>query len=187
MADHNSMLVHATRFRDVQCRVTDRVGQHLQLLRDRIRYDATAEQDFRSLWERDFVSTSTAFPPGEALPVTWGQVWSQVEPAIGKIQVQAVNGTAANPLQYYEHRKEGLSVIAVGGNTLPRGLTLEGLTVSYYLQAPTISGVLQMSHSFGYRPGYEDLCRLYATPALYDAWAEITAATDELRRGFQDF
>jgi hypothetical protein len=180
------MLIHATRFLDVQNHVTDQVGKHMQLLRDQIRNGATAEQDFRSLWERDFVSTSTAFPPGEAPPVTWGQVWSQVQPAIEKIQVQAVNGTATSPLQYHKHRQEGLAVIAVGGSTLPRGLALEGLTVSYYLQASTISGALQVSHSFGYRPGYEDLCRLYATPALYDALVEITAATDESRSDFRE-
>jgi Z1 domain len=167
VADHKSMLIHATRFQDVQNRVADQVSQHLQTLKAQIRCGATTEQDFRRLWERDFIRS------GVASPLTWGQVWPQVQPAIEKIQVQAVNGTATSPLQYHEHRQQGLAIIAVGGNTLPPGLNLEGLTVSYYLQASTISGtLLQMSRSFGYRPGYEDLCRLYATPALLDAWVE---------------
>jgi hypothetical protein len=185
-ADHNSMLIHATRFQDVQNRVTDQVGRHLRILKDRIRCDATAEQDLRSLWEQDFIRTSAAFPPGDVPPVTWHQVWPHVQPAIEKIQVQAVNGTATRPLQYREHRQQGLSVIAVAGNKLPPGLTLEGLTVSYYLEASTIPGtLLQMSRSFGYQPGYEDLCRLYTTPVLNDAWVEITATNDDLRRDFE--
>lgn len=85
----------------------------------------------------------------------------QFQSAIEKIQVQAVNGTATNALQYYERRQEGMSVIAVGGNKLPPELTLEGLAASYFLQASGIpDAVLQMGRRFGYRPGYEDLCRL---------------------------
>lgn len=178
VADHNSMLIHVTRFRDVQSRVTGQVIEHLALLKDRVGC-GVAEQGLRSLWERDFVSTSATFPPGQASPVTWGQIWPEVRSAVEKIQVQAVNGTAASPLQYHEYRQEGLSVIAVGGNTLPPGLDLEGFTVGYYLQASPISGtLLQMGRSFGYRPGYEDLCRLYATPTLNDSWVEITAARE---------
>src|SRR5262249_1638936 len=46
--------------------------------------------------------------------------------------------------------------------------------------------LLQMGRWFGYRPAYEDLCRLYTTPALRDAYVEITAANDELRREFEE-
>ena len=46
--------------------------------------------------------------------------------------------------------------------------------------------LLQMGRWFGYRPGYEDLCRLYTTPALREAYVEITAANDELRREFEE-
>ena len=134
------------------------------------------------MWEQDFIPTSAAFPDIGTSPVSWGQVWAQVQSAIEKIRVQAVNGTAAEALQYHEHRREGLSVIAVGGNKLPSALTLEGLTVSYYLQASkTFSTLLQMDRWFGYRPGYEDLCRLYTTTTLMDACIEITVANDELR------
>jgi Z1 domain len=190
VTDHKSMLIDATRFQDVQNRVADQVRRYLQLLEDRIRYHdsgSTAEDELHTLWERDFVDTSAAFSPSEAPPVTWGQVWDYVQPTIEKIQVQAVNGRAVSSLQYDEHRQEGLSVIAVGGSKLLPGLTLEGLTVSYYLQASKTLGTLlqQMGRSFGYRPGYEDLCRLYATPSLYDAWVEITVANDELRRDFE--
>ena len=186
------MLLHVTRFQDVQNRVAEQLIDHVQLLRDRIRYgDANTpfpiEQELRALWERDFVPTSAWFPADQAPYVSWSQVWDQVRPSADKIQVRLVNGTSRDALQYYEHRHDGLSVIAIGGNKLSRGLTLEGLSVSYYLRASkTYDTLLQMGRWFGYRPRYEDLCRLYTTPALQKAYAEITAANDELRREFDE-
>jgi hypothetical protein len=188
--DHKSMLIHVTRFQDVQKRVGDQVGEHMQLLKDRIRYGDSAapvEEELRRLWERDFGPTSAYFPADEAPPVSWEQTWREVRSAAEKIQVRVVNGTSGDALQYYDHRREGLAVIAVGGNKLSRGLTLEGLSVSYYLRASKMyDTLLQMGRWFGYRPDYEDLCRLYTTPGLKDAYREITAANDELRREFDE-
>jgi hypothetical protein len=190
VADHKSMLIHVTRFQDVQRRVADQIGEYLQLLKDRIRYgdsSAPMEDELRRLWERDFVPTSAWFPADQAPPVSWAQVWDQIRPAAEKIRVRVVNGNSSDALQYYDHRREGLSVIAVGGNKLSRGLTLEGLTVSYYLRTTRMyDTLLQMGRWFGYRPDYEDLCRLYTTPALRNAYVEITAANDELRREFEE-
>jgi Z1 domain len=187
--DHKSMLIHVTRLQDVQKRVGEQIGEHLQLLKDRIRYgdiNTPVEEELRLLWERDFVPTSAWFPVDQAPPVSWAQVWPEVRPAAEKIQVRVVNGNSRDALQYYDHRREGLSVIAIGGNKLSRGLTLEGLTVSYYLRASKMyDTLLQMGRWFGYRPDYEDMCRLYTTPALRDAYVEITAANDELRREFE--
>jgi hypothetical protein len=191
-SEHNSMLIHVTRFQDVQERVADQVKDLVQLLRDRIRYgDANTplpvEEELRRLWEADFVPTSAWFPADQAPPVSWEQVRDQIRPSIEKIQVRVVNGTSSDALQYYEHRHDGLSVIAIGGNKLSRGLTLEGLSVSYYLrESKTYDTLLQMGRWFGYRPRYEDLCRLYTTPALRDAYADITEGNDELRRTFDE-
>ena len=172
VSEHNSMLVHVTRFQDVQNLVAEQVDEELRLLRDRIRYgDQQAarpvDEELRALWERDFVLTTAWFPADQVISVSWAEVWAQARPAVEKIQVRIVNGTSRDALQYYEHRRDGLSVIAVGGNKLSRGLTLEGLSVSYYLRASkAYDTLLQMGRWFGYRPGYEDLCRLYTTPAL---------------------
>jgi hypothetical protein len=188
--DHKSMLIHVTRFQEVQRRVGDQIFDHLQTLKDRIRYgdpSAPIEEELRLLWEKDFAPTSSWFTADQAPAVSWTQVWAEVHSAAEKIQVRVVNGTSADALQYYDHRKEGLSVIAIGGNKLSRGLTLEGLSVSYYLRASKMyDTLLQMGRWFGYRPAYEDLCRLYTTPGLRDAYREITAANDELRREFDE-
>ncbi|MFF1900414.1 Z1 domain-containing protein [Streptomyces sp. NPDC058206] len=188
---HNSMLVHVTRFTSVQGLVRDQVDDHLRLLvdtlRDRYGKGPAIREELRELWERDFVATTEQFPTDEAVRLTWDQVSAELLDAIRKIQVKAVNGTSKDALDYYESRRSGLSVIAVGGQKLSRGLTLEGLTVSYYLRwSKSYDALLQMGRWFGYRPKHEDLCRLYTSPELQDAYVEVTAATDELRREVEE-
>ena len=76
-------------------------------------------------------------------------------------------------------------MIAIGGDKLSRGLTLDGLCVSYFLRASRMYDTLmQMGRWFGYRPGYLDLCRLYTTPDLSEWFGHITDAADELREEF---
>ena len=83
------------------------------------------------------------------------------EKQVDAIEVKDINGGSADILNYYD-RSEGLSVIAIGGDKLSRGLTLEGLSVSYFLRASKMyDTLLQMGRWFGYRPGYRDLVRLY--------------------------
>ncbi len=49
------------------------------------------------------------------------------------VSVKAVNQrTGVSSLDFRQHQDHGLRVIVVGGNRLSRGLTLEGLTVSYF-------------------------------------------------------
>ncbi|GAA1225581.1 Z1 domain-containing protein [Kitasatospora nipponensis] len=190
--EHNSMLVHVTRFTAVQGIVRDQVDDYLRLtvdcLRDRFGQAAAKRlAELQCLWERDFVKTTEFFPANEAPSFPWVDVAIHLQSALTKIQVKAINGAARDALEYYDHRKTGLSLIAIGGEKLSRGLTLEGLTVSYYLRpSKTYDALLQMGRWFGYRPGYEDLCRLYTTPALEQAYVEITAATDELRRDIEE-
>ncbi|MFE7032171.1 Z1 domain-containing protein [Streptomyces sp. NPDC057621] len=188
---HNSMLVHVTRFTAVQGIVRDQVDDYLRLLVDslRDRYGQAAQRmaGLRALWESDFAPTTDHFPADEARRVTWDDVSNQLMPALRKTVVKTVNGASRDALDYYEHRRTGLSVIAIGGQKLSRGLTLEGLTVSYYLRtSTTYDTLLQMGRWFGYRPGHEDLCRLYTTPDLQAKYIEVTAATDELRREVEE-
>ena len=104
---------------------------------------------------------------------------------VSDIVVRTINGTAKDALDYTEHEKTGLTAIAIGGDKLSRGLTLEGLCVSYFLRASRMYDTLmQMGRWFGYRPGYVDLCRLYTTSDLTEWFGHITDAADELREEF---
>jgi hypothetical protein len=190
--EHNSMLVHVTRFTAVQNQVRDIIEDHVRLLVDcmRDRYSvAAAEQlsELRDLWNNDFMPTTRTFPADQVKDLSWPDIADHLLHAAQKIQVRAVNGAAKDALQYYENRRNGLSVIAVGGEKLSRGLTLEGLSVSYYLRtARAYDTLLQMGRWFGYRPDYEDLCRLYTTEDLFRHYIEITQTTDELRREIEE-
>ncbi|MFD9735657.1 Z1 domain-containing protein [Umezawaea sp. NPDC059074] len=188
---HNSMLIHVTRFTDVQEVVRDQVEDFVSLLADNLgdRYGKSADamEQLNRLWKEDFVPTTNFFSDSEAPRITWEQVKEHILPSIRKIEVKTINGTSRDVLDYYDNRKTGLSVIAVGGQKLSRGLTLEGLTVSYYLRtSSTYDTLLQMGRWFGYRPKHEDLCRLYTSPELQAAYVEVTSATDELRKEIEE-
>ncbi len=184
---HNSMLVHVSRFQDVQVKVGDQLRDHLSVMKNRLRYGdgdrpTRLLTELEQLWQDDFVTTSGRFPQQEGRTAGWDEVAAELLPAIEKIEMRIMNGKAKDALEYYERRKDGLSVVAVGGDKLSRGLTLEGLSVSYYLRASKMYDTLmQMGRWFGYRPGYEDLCRLYTTKELHGWYREITMASNELR------
>ena len=188
-ASHHSMLVHVTHFQNVQDHVSEQVEEELLALKHRLRYGDSAGTnsvigELRARWLAAFAPTTTWFTDrGHDVPAsTWQAVRDELLPAIEKIQVRTMHGHSQDALDYYENRDRGLSVIAVGGNKLSRGLTLEGLSVSYYLRASRMYDTLmQMGRWFGYRPGYEDLCRLWTTPELRSWYREITVATRELQ------
>ena len=190
---HSSMLIHVTRYTSVQHDVHRQVDSHLRLLRQRLTRRIGAAQtiaNLKSLWERDFerITRRAVELDSGSLPAG-GRRWDAVEPllpdVVSDIVVKTINGTAKDALDYTEHDKTGLSVIAIGGDKLSRGLTLEGLCVSYFLRASRMYDTLmQMGRWFGYRPGYVDLCRLYTTPDLTEWFGHITDAADELREEF---
>ena len=192
---HNSMLIHVTRFVNVQNQVAELVSFELRDLQNRIRYGDGGSstpilEELRSMWLEDFEPTSKGVRglyPDLTLgceAVSWESVRSRLVESSQKIQVKVINGAARDALDYWDH-PEGLSAIAIGGDKLSRGLTLEGLSVSYYLRASRMyDTLLQMGRWFGYRPGYVDLCRLYTTGELRDFYTHITMATEELRQEF---
>lgn len=191
--EHNSMLVHVTRYTNVQAEVTEQVREELNSLKRRLRYgEGNASQqilkEFEQLWKRDFIPTAQAVSEARAneqfKTVSWNEVKALLPKAVDKIQIKKINGTAKDVLEYWEY-KNGLSVIAIGGDKLSRGLTLEGLTVSYYLRASKMYDTLmQMGRWFGYKPRYLDVCRLYTTDELVEWYEHITVASEELRQEF---
>ncbi|BAZ27267.1 endonuclease [Kalymmatonema gypsitolerans NIES-4073] len=191
--EHNSMLVHVTRYTNVQSEVTDQVREELNSLKRRLRYgDGNASKqifiEFEKLYKQDFIPTTKAVSEAryheKLKDVSWDEVKALLFKAAEKIQIKKINGTAKDVLEYWEY-KNGLSVIAIGGDKLSRGLTLEGLSVSYYLRASKMYDTLmQMGRWFGYRPGYLDVCRLYTTDELVEWYKHITVASEELRQEF---
>jgi hypothetical protein len=196
VSDHNSMLIHVTRFVDVQKRVADLVRAEFDALKRRIVHGdgaktPTVTDELKKLWQEEFESRDALLrqaATGEVGDhVMWAQVAAELHEAVSRIaEVKEINGTAGDVLDYINH-PNGFNVIAVGGDKLSRGLTLEGLSVSYFLRTSRMYDTLmQMGRWFGYRPGYLDLCRLFTTDDLRLWYRHIALAEEELRRDFDD-
>ena len=191
-AVHNSMLVHVTRYTSVQREVARQVRDFLESVRMRLRR-STADRELQTalqeLWLKDFLPTTEAvvrLTDDPSLPIPdWADVQDTLSTIAADVHIREINGTAGDILDYDVHGATGLNVIAIGGDKLSRGLTLYGLTVSYFLRATRMYDTLmQMGRWFGYRLGYLDLCRLYTTPDLADWFEHITEASEELRHEF---
>lgn len=185
----NSMLVHVVRFTNVQEIVRQEIEDALRGIASRLELgdgdrNPSIREELQTLWRDDYVPTSAACGDPYALPP-----WEDISPILAKtalsIEVKSINGSALDTLDYEQHRATGLNVIAVGGDKLSRGLTLDGLTVSYFLRASRMYDTLmQMGRWFGYREKYIDVCRLFTTDDLAGWFRHIATASEELKREF---
>ena len=190
---HNSMLIHVTRFNMVQRQVIDLVNIELVSMLRMIEFNTGVQaasflNELEKLWKSDYLPNSekvrAIYDDPQLIPIEWKDVRAELLNAITRIQVRGINGDAGGALDY-ANNPNGLNVIAVGGDKLSRGLTLEGLSVSYYIRpARNYDTLLQMGRWFGYRLGYVDLCRLYTTEDLVGWYEHIAVANEELRREF---
>jgi hypothetical protein len=184
--DHSSMLVNVSRFNGVQRQVTALLGHYLEeLLNSAKLHSALADTEaLRDPGMRDLHDTFALMniAGGE----TWVQVKTKLPLAAGTIVVKTINNKSPDRLDYRNHKETGLHVIAVGGLSLSRGFTLEGLSVSYFIRNSIMyDTLLQMGRWFGYRDGYLDLCSLYMTDEAISWYSHISSAIDELRVEFR--
>lgn len=115
---------------------------------------------------------------------SWGDVRKALFSTFDHLRIYVVNSKSDEKLDYRRYEKEGigLTAIAIGGLSLSRGLTLEGLTVSYmYRNTRMYDTLLQMGRWFGYRPNFEDLCRVHLSRDSINWYGHISEATEELR------
>ncbi|MBD3574035.1 endonuclease [Brevundimonas diminuta] len=181
-ARHTSMLVNASRFTAVQKQLRNLIHDYLNRLVRAVRHeasrpavDALSNEHLRALhdtWVKEY----------QHLGHAWADVQEALLEGAAPIGVVEVNSGSAGTLAYDAHEETGLQVIAVGGFSLSRGLTLEGLTISYFLRNSMMyDTLLQMGRWFGYRPGYEDLCRIWMPPETRGWYEHISESIEELR------
>ena len=186
ISDHRTMMIHVSRFTDVQNRLRDAVYEWFSHFRTDIKSYSKLPLDkamsFASIayaatvWEKYNLSKISN--------VTWEYCLNNwLTKAISPIEVRAVNQkTGASSLDYFNHPEDGLRVIAIGGNSMARGLTLEGLCVTYfYRRSQMYDTLMQMGRWFGYRPNYQDLFKIWISSEAIDWYGYITRATMELR------
>ena len=101
------------------------------------------------------------------------------------VLVKTLNSGNDDKLDYA--KEPSMKVIAVGGNKLSRGLTLDGLTITYYLrESKQFDTLLQMGRWFGYRKGYEDLVRIYTSKILWKQFKDLAIVELEFRENIQE-
>lgn len=176
---HCSMLVNASRFTRVQSTLRNRLHEALERIQNSIRINgalgkgALQDPEIAALYQAWSDEYSSAWED-------WASIQVALLDATASAKVVEVN-SKANGLDYSGGGGRGQTVIAVGGFSLSRGLTLEGLTVTWFLRNTLMYDTLmQMGRWFGYRGGYEDLCRIWMPQEAIDWYAFIANATEEL-------
>ncbi len=178
--NHCSMMINVSRFNDVQEQIHGLVYQYLVELRNSItvngglRLSQISDENVADLaadFSREFGQIGYSFD----------RTLKVLSEAASSVSVTAVN-MRGGTLDYSGNKNRGLHVIAIGGLALSRGLTLEGLTVSYILRNTSASDTLmQMARWFGYRPDYGDICRLYLPESSLFHYEYVEEAIEELR------
>ena len=179
---HNSMLLNASRFTDVQRQLRNEIHNFVDQTRSSIRVNG-AKPGFDALKNAEIAALHEVFVEeyGDC-GASWGEVQGRLWDSVSPIKVIEINSRSSDSLDYADHQRSGLNVIAVGGFSLSRGLTLEGLVVSYFLRNSMMYDTLmQMGRWFGYRPEYDDLCRIWMLEEAEGWYAHIAESIEELR------
>ena len=180
---HNSMLVNVSRFVAVQGQIRNEIHALVGRIRSSARVNG-ALPPAQAMADSEIAALCQAFEEhyADSSGVSWADVQSRLHESASAVNVVEVNSRAAGSLDYAAHEASGLNVIAVGGFSLSRGLTLEGLVVSYFLRNSMMyDTLLQMGRWFGYRRGYEDLCRVWMPEEAQGWYTHIAESIEELR------
>lgn len=184
--EHRSMMINVSRFTDVQNVTADMVQEYVnQLSSDIENYHALPmEQAMKINNIARLYETWQKYSIENAAGYSWEHLLKKfLCKAVRRIEVRSVNQkNGAKSLDYYNYKNVGMRVIAVGGNSLSRGLTLEGLTVSYfYRNTMMYDTLLQMGRWFGYRNNYDDLFKIWIGEDAIGWYSYITDAFNELK------
>lgn len=179
---HNTMLVNLAYFKILIDDLAEIMGTYLDELQKmlqnaiklepKLRAKSQVIKDFEETFDRHYSHVKENFD----------DLLQELNYGLQKTEVRAVHsGKEGKDLDYIKYKKNGLCVIAIGGHRLSRGLTLKDLSVSYFVRNSKGSDTLtQMCRWFGYRPGYEDLCKVYMTETYERHYQEISTIIDEL-------
>lgn len=184
--DHCSMLIHTTHYSDPHFAMRRSMEElHSELSRD---WTENGEASLKDCYLRERFRAADA---ADAPVPSWEALRPHIEATLADLRVIVDNGMSDDRLDYNRSDADGNNlrevVIAVGGGTLSRGLTLEGLIVSYFTRTSnTYDTLLQMGRWFGYRPGYEDLPRIWMQSSLADDYRFLALVEAEIRAEIRD-
>jgi hypothetical protein len=180
----SSMLIHTNQRTAVQNSLAPEVRSLVTRLRQEWRYGETLRIEMRRRWDTEFRPVSVRIGPER------DQSFDDIEAHIDAllkdgVNVLALNSATDDVLDY--NQDPNTKAVIIGGNRLSRGMTLEGLCVSYYVRGtPYYDTLLQMGRWFGYRESYVDLTRLWTTELLASWFRDLALREEELRQQVND-
>ena len=179
--EHRSMLINISRFVKVQKYIKEEVeilhAQAYRSIKYNLSHDLTSSMKDPIL-KRLYDDWTEQY---KRVEFSWDDIVDTLYNSIENIQIKVVNSSKNSEKLEYP-KNDSMRVVAIGGLALSRGLTLEGLVVSYfYRNTCTYDVLMQMGRWFGYRKNYEDLFRIWTHKSSADWYAEIAEATDKLK------
>lgn len=185
--NHRSMLINVSRFTAVQEEVSGLVNEYLKNIQSACKLYCKLPTDkaLQDIYIKQLKETFEVIY--STVDFEWEEVQTQLYNSCGSIMVQTINQRNGQNLNYDDY-PHGLRLIAVGGMSLSRGLTLEGLVISYfYRNSRMYDTLMQMGRWFGYRGKYAELCRIWMSDDSIEWYRYISQATDELREEVKRF
>jgi hypothetical protein len=183
---HRSMLINVSRFIKVQEKIEILVNNKVENITNSIRQ--SQKLNFDSYIKNNYISSIyETYKKHFINTCSWEEIFSVLYEAIKDIRIFKVpTKDKEKQLNYEKHEEHGLRAIVIGGLALSRGLTLEGLTISYlYRNTSTFDVLMQMGRWFGYRNKpreYGDLCKIWMLEQTRQYFKEITFSINELRQ-----
>ncbi|MDE0421608.1 MAG: Z1 domain-containing protein [Gammaproteobacteria bacterium] len=176
---HMTMLVHTSAYRVAHWRTADLIRRWVEANRTKILDPASPlGHRIQEMWTEELA----CIPEGitEAATVPAERVLEHLGTVLDRLEYPVENGDSDDRVDYTTGGAK--TYIVVGGTILARGLTLEGLTVSYFLRsANQYDTLLQMGRWFGFRPGYEDLPRIWMPQDLNLRFRALAGVEQEIR------
>ncbi len=168
----HTMLVHVSQLQQDQLRIGAAIDEQI---RSWFHHESAEPGVLRQMFRSALVGLGAV-----ELPCAEEAVLEEAVTNLARLEVVVLNSTTGDELEY--DVKPGRQLVAVGGNRLSRGLTLEGLTIAYFLRTTTLAdALLQMARWYGFRAGYEDLIRIWTTEGIAQWFVELALVEESLR------
>lgn len=183
--DHTTMFVHTHVRANVQIKTIKVIQEFISALKfEKLNNEKNFLSDLNKIWDNEIHRVEKKVDEKE---VSFEQAINLLDYVFENLIITMVNTSKKAkellPLNYDKEENEtGKIFLVVGGNILSRGLTLYGLTVSYFLRTSSMyDTLLQMGRWFGFRNGYSDLPRIWTTQGLRDNFFHLAQVEQEIR------
>lgn len=185
---HHSVMIHVSRYKRIHKLIFNLICEEIENMRNAILNTASLPNEISmqgtivkrlfSVYQKEYIESD----------VDWCDILCRLTKSVETIEVITVNSEKdSEKLDYTkENYPDGRTLVVIGGMSLSRGLTIEGLIISYFLRSSSMYDTLmQMGRWFGYRIGFSDLCRVYMSSTVEAWYRYIAESMDELVYDFK--